>query len=162
MRVQSIGNLVLNRNVAKLKSASQSLNETAQVSVSAEDTNFKRVSSSQVLSQMPNVSFGRYHDDLSPYFNYDGPTPPEIEHQKYYLSYVIERDIEQGNFVSAIGGKIRLATICRGQGKERDAYMLEEGMKALYKEIPTRKDKKAAKKLIGEYNPEMAEYLDKK
>ena len=58
------------------------------------------------LTQMPNVSFGkRYnygHDDLSDYYNYKGPQPPDIEIKKYQISCQILNDIEDENYLEAI------------------------------------------------------------
>ena len=159
MRVQSIGSLVLNQKAANLKAATKSLSNSATTNVNAQ--NLKTVSANQILSQMPNVSFKAYEpDDLSAYENYKGTTPPDIEREKYERSCRVADDIENGRYVSAIGGKIALARICHNQGEEREAYMLEQGIKQLYKEIPDKIDKGTAKILIGEFNPEMAEYLD--
>lgn len=116
------------------------------------------------LAQMPNVSFGsRYeygHDDLSAYDNYRGPQPPEIEQRKYEISRKVDDDINNENYLSAIKGKIKLAEICHGQGKDDDAYMIEESIRKLYKGLP-RYQKTEAKSEIRNYNYNMAEYIDK-
>ncbi len=159
MRVQSINSLVLNQNATKLKAATGVLSNPMQTNTGAPD--LKTVSANQILSQMPNVSFkGPVHDDMSEYDNYDGPKPPAIEQRKYEISLKVHDDIENGRYVSAIGGKIALAEICHRQGKDDDAFMLEQGIKSLYKEIPDKADKLTAKILIKNFNYEMAEYLD--
>ena len=109
---------------------------------------------------MPNVSFG-INNDLKAYHDYEGPTPPGIEMSKYFISCGVQDAIDKGDYLTAIDGKIKLATICRNQGKENDSFMLEQGMKELYQEIDDTEEKAIAKSIIGKYNPEMAEYLDK-
>lgn len=67
----------------------------------------------------------RFNGDLSPYENYRGPTPPAIEQEKYRRSVEIERLIAVGEYLKAADAKEGLAAICRSQGNERDAYLLE-------------------------------------
>lgn len=118
---------------------------------------------SLVLHQMPNINFsGRYNygrDDLSPYDNYTGPRPPQIEIEKYKLSRQVDIDIANENYFSAIQGKIELAKICKNQGRDRDSYMLEESIRKLYKDLPTFQ-RAAAKAVIAGYNRDMAKYID--
>ena len=115
------------------------------------------------LSQMPNVNFGsRYNygdDDLSPYSNYIGPQPPEIEIRKYNISKKVEADIRNEDYLSAIKGKLELAKICRLQDKEDDAYNLEESIRRLYKDLP-KYQRPDAKEQIASYNEDMAYYID--
>lgn len=122
------------------------------------------VSSSVALSQMPNVSFSGKHynygqDDFSDYDNYSGPQPPQIELEKYQISRQVQEDIDDENYLSAISGKIKLARIVRKQGKERDAYLLENSIRDLYKDLPIYQ-RNEAKRIIAEYNHDMAKYID--
>ncbi len=160
MRVQSIGNCVLNKSITKLKMAAINSANAVQTNPAADTVNISKVSANQFLSQMPNVSFGKYKDDLTPYTEYNGSeNPPKIEKDKFAISQKVEADIEKGDYLSAIGGKINLALICRGQGKERDAFMLEEGIKALFTEIPDKQGRETARALLAGYNAKMAESL---
>lgn len=115
------------------------------------------------ISQMPNVSFsGRYHygnDDLSEYDNYRGPQPPEIEIRKYRISCQVNNDINDENYLAAIKGKIELAQICHEQGKDSDAFLIEESIRKLYKDLP-RYQKSEAKSAIQNYNYDMGKYID--
>lgn len=72
------------------------------------------------------VPQNRFSGDLSPYENYRGPTPPAIEQEKYLRSIEIERLIAFGEYLKAANAKEGLAAICRSQGNERDAYLLEK------------------------------------
>ena len=152
-------------------------NLAAQTTVSATKNNvlnsnflsnekFESVSGSLALAQMPNVnfSFGRKHynygqDDFDAYDNYSGPTPPQIELEKYRKSLQVQKNIDDENYLAAIEGKIDLARICRKQGNERDAFMLEESIRDLYKDLP-KYQRDEAKSLIGNYNHDMAKYID--
>ena len=123
------------------------------------------VSSLSALSQLPNVSFtakkrnyGR--DNFDPYYSYRGPQPPEIEMQKFNLSERIQQDIDDEDYLSAIKGKIILAKVCKSQDKEEDAFMLEESIRRLYKDLP-KYQKQDAKDAIKEYNADMAKQIDK-
>lgn len=116
-----------------------------------------------LLAQMPNVSFGgRYNygrDDLSAYDDYEGPQPPQIEIEKYKISKAVDESIENEDYLSAIKGKVKLAFICKKQGKESDSYILEESIRRLYKDLP-RYQREEAKNVIRDYNYDMAQYID--
>lgn len=118
---------------------------------------------SLVLHQMPNINFsGRYkygRDDLSPYDNYVGPRPPQIELEKYYLSRQVDNDIANEDYLSAIKGKIELAQICKRQGCNKDSFMLEESIRKLYKDLP-KYQRAEAKQAITDYNRDMGKYID--
>ena len=124
----------------------------------------QNVSGSVALAQMPNVSFKSRHynygkDDFDAYDNYEGPQPPQIEIEKYHKSLAVQKHIDEENYLAAIQGKIELARICRKQGNERDAYMLENSIRDLYKDLP-KYQRDQAKMIIGEYNYDMAKYID--
>ncbi len=59
------------------------------------------------------------------YRNYQGSEPPPIEMEKYGLTKKMEDAYMRGAFKEAMGLAYKLAGICRGQGKESDARMLE-------------------------------------
>lgn len=117
------------------------------------------------LAQMPNVSFGNSagfnygHDDLSRYDEYIGPPPPEDEVTKLKLSKQAVTAIEKQDYLSAIDLKIQVAGICKKQGLERDAFILEEGIRRLYRDLPLYL-REQAKGLIGKYNQDMAKYIE--
>lgn len=67
----------------------------------------------------------RINDDLDPYHNYNGSHPPEIEQHKYRLSLAAKEKAEINEYIEAARIKLELAEICRFQGKDGDAYMLE-------------------------------------
>lgn len=125
--------------------------------------NLSSVPSKIALAQMSNVSFGNKYnygqDNLSSYINYSGPKPPNIEVHKYNISTEIAAAIENEDYLTAIKGKIALAQICKSQAKERDAFILEEGVKRLYKDLP-KYLKEQAKTVIGKYNSDMAKYIE--
>lgn len=122
------------------------------------------VKSISVLSQMPNVSFGAKRnygkDSLSAYDNYSGPRPPEIEIKKYIITRQVAEYIENEDYLSAIKGKLRLAEICKKQGKDSDAFILEESVRKLYKDLP-KYQRSEAKSEIADYNVDMATYIDR-
>ena len=116
------------------------------------------------LAQMPNVSFGNKHfnygkDNFDAYDNYQGPPPPQIEIEKYRKSLEVQKNIDEENYLAAIQGKIELARICRKQGNEKDAFMLENSIRDLYKDLP-KYQRDQAKMMIGDYNHDMAKYID--
>lgn len=117
-----------------------------------------------VLAQLPNVNFGAKRnygrDDLSLYDTYSGPRPPEIEIKKYIITRQVDEHIEMEDYLSAIKGKIDLARICKSQGKDDDAFILEESIRRLYKDLP-KYQKSEAKRAISTYNKDMAKYIDK-
>lgn len=49
----------------------------------------------------------------------------EKEAKKYELSWLVEQAIEQEDYLRAAAFKEKIAQICRKQGKERDAHLLE-------------------------------------
>ena len=152
-------------NSASSLSLKKSSNHSDSASVAHEGCKLNNTPVSVVLAQMPNVSFGAKHynygkDDFTPYDEYDGPTPPQIEMEKYRRSIQIQKDIDDENYLAAIRGKIELARICRSQGKEDDAYMLENSIRELYKDLP-RYQREDAKSIISQYNHDMAKYIDK-
>ena len=163
MGVQGISNLmpvynkaVIQRNQTVPTDEQQQTTETSQEKPISVRANI-------LLAQFPKVSFGsRYNygsDDLSPYYDYEGPQPPEIEIKKYRISKAVDDFIADEDYLSAIKGKIQLASICKEQGKDSDAYILEESIRKLYKDLP-RYQKNEAKDVIRVYNHDMAEYID--
>lgn len=125
---------------------------------------YKSVSGAKALAQMPNVHFLSKHynygrDDFSAYDNYEGPQPPQIEIEKYSISRHVDQCIANENYLSAIDGKIKIARICRSQGKEHDAFMLENSIRRLYKDLPLYQ-REEAKSIISDYNHDMAKYID--
>lgn len=125
------------------------------------------VPTSKVLAQMGNVSFtSRYKygkDDFSAYGewtrNHPGGTPPDIEIGKYRASLKVQEYIDNEDYLSAIKGKLRLAEINKKQGNDEDAFLLEEGIRKLYKDLP-KYQKEEAKVEISKYNSDMAKYID--
>ena len=79
--------------------------------------------------------------------------------RKYNLSKSIQQNIEEKDYLSAIRGKLTLAEICKTQHKEDDAYMPEESIRRLYKDLP-KYQRNDAKSAISCYNPDMAQYID--
>ena len=71
-----------------------------QVSNQYSENSLQSVSSSQILSQMPNVNFtgDEYFDDLSAYANSSDPFPSEVEQRKYRLTVSAAHYIEQGDY----------------------------------------------------------------
>ena len=113
------------------------------------------------LAQMPNVSFkgNDIDDNLNAYNNYSGGPIPAIEMDKYSISVRVNNAIESGDYIEAIKGKIALSRICKNQGKETDAFMLEEGIRRLYTKLEG-DEKTVAKYEIRRYNKDMADYID--
>ena len=101
--------------------------------------------------------------DLSSYYSFVRENPgaqvPSFEAAKYQLSVGVEEAIKEENYLEAIKGKIKIAQICKDHGQEKDAYMLEEGIRELYVALP-KYQKEDAKKEIAEYNLLMAEYIE--
>lgn len=64
-------------------------------------------------------------DNFSAYEYYRGPEPPEIEKRKYRLSLAAQELSARGDYIAAAENKLEVASICRSQGKARDAYLLE-------------------------------------
>ena len=64
-------------------------------------------------------------DDLSVYRNYRGEPPPAIEQTKFLLSSGANELIACGDYVAAAKQKLKVARICRSQGKDRDRHHLE-------------------------------------
>lgn len=56
---------------------------------------------------------------------YSDPTDHQFEIQKYRLTQMAERAMEEKNYETAANYKEEIACICHNQGKERDAYLLE-------------------------------------
>lgn len=162
MKVQAINSAVFTPAVQSNVSAHK--NKVANTNVLLNE-NLQSVSGSLALAQMPNVTFGGHkhynygNDNFDDYDNYSGPTPPQIEIEKYRKSLQVQNDIDDENYLAAIEGKIDLARICRRQGNERDAYMLENSIRDLYKDLP-RYQRDDAKRIIGGYNHDMAKYID--
>lgn len=125
--------------------------------------NIVSVPANIALAQFSKVNFGsRYSygdDDLSPYYEYDGPQPPQIEIEKYRISKAVDNFIKEEDYLSAIKGKIQLASICKNQGKDSDSYILEESVRRLYKDLPFYQ-RNEAKAVIRNYNHDMAAYID--
>lgn len=101
--------------------------------------------------------------DLSSYDSFvkehPGAQVPQVEAHKYQLSLKVEEAIKEENYLEAIKTKIKIAQICKEQGHEKDAYILEEGIRELYVALP-KYQKEDAKKEIAEYNLLMAEYIE--
>ncbi len=72
------------------------------------------------------------------YENHDGSPIPEIEQVKYHKTMEAEHHIQNGDYASAAKVKFEIADICRRQGKERDAYLLECGAKKLLSKVKPR------------------------
>lgn len=108
---------------------------------------------------MPNVNFGAKKDDLSAYYDYNGDSIPHIEMEKYRISEVVNEALGRDDYLTAIKGKARIAQICKSQGKEDDAFMLEESIRGLYSEMPY-SQRNSAKNIISSYNKDMADYID--
>ena len=167
MSVLSISNLLPVNSFASVQ-LSKSVSESGaakggeQSSKTSENKSFS-VPAGIVLAQFSKVNFcGNYNygsDDLSAYDDYCGPQPPQIEIEKYRISKAVDKYIEEENYLSAIKGKIKLASICKSQGKENDAFILEESIRRLYKDLP-RYQRNEAKDIIRSYNHDMAEYID--
>ena len=109
------------------------------------------VSTMSALSQMPNISFGK-SKTLS--------ANDEIEIQKQLLTDIAERDLKSGRKVEALEKKLQIAKLCKEQGQEYNAFLLEDGVRDLYKNMrPYERD--SAIEAIRKYNPDMAENIDK-
>ena len=114
------------------------------------------------LAQRANVSFKNdyYGSNMSAYAGHDSSKPiPPIEIEKYELSSKIGLLIHDGKLLEALLCKVSLASICKSQRKERDAFLLEESIRRLYKDIPY-DHKRIAKERIRAYNKDMAKYID--
>lgn len=164
MSIGNVSSIVLFSTPLKKKIDSQVSSSNEIVRANQTITKLPSFSTVAVISQMPNVNFGakKYNygsDDLSPYNTYSGPTPPEIEMKKYRLSVQIENYINEDNYLEAIKGKLALARICKSQGKDGDAFILEESIRRLYKDLP-RYQRSDAKAQISTYNSDMAKYID--
>lgn len=163
MIVQGISNSMPVYNKAAVRNVQTApIDEQQKNTESAQDKPVS-VPANILLAQLPKVSFGgRYNygsDDLSPYDDYDGPQPPLIEIRKYRISKAVQDYIKEEDYLSAIKGKLELASICRDQGKECDTFILEESIRRLYKDLPIYQ-REEAKDAIRAYNYDMAEYID--
>lgn len=163
MKINSVGLGVLDSTPLKKKSEFSNLLASRNVA-SNSVTELASLPTVAIASQFPNVNFGAKRnygsDDMSSYENYYGPQPPAIEIKKYALSKQIAEYIENEDYLSAIKSKVDLASICREQGKDRDAFILEESIRKLYKDLP-KYQKPEAKDAIRPYNNDMARYIDK-
>ena len=121
------------------------------------------------LPHYPLLNFEGYpkrhvqNGDLSAYdrFNeeFPGAIPPAVEQEKFRLSMRAEEQINDENYLEAIKTKITIADICRHQGNDRDAFLLEETTRQLYAALP-KYQKEEARSVIAEYNEDMAKYID--
>ncbi len=168
MSVQRISNLLSAYNVSVMQrgqtvSANDGETYTNKQAIASSPQKPVSVPANIALAQFSKVNFGgRYNygrDDLSAYYEYDGPKPPQIEIKKYQISKEVDKFIEEEDYLSAIKGKIQLASICKEQGKDSDAYILEESVRRLYKDLPFYQ-KSEAKEVISDYNFDMAAYID--
>lgn len=62
---------------------------------------------------------------LKPYYDYVGDSVPSIEIEKYDMSVEVVRYVRENKFLQAANLSEEIASICHGQGKEDDAYLLE-------------------------------------
>ena len=149
------------RTICSLNNVQSNIEETKSKEYNNNSKTLKSVSGFKILSQLPNISFKRNYsgDDLSPYYDYTGSTPPEIEIEKFNISKEVQYSIDNEDYISAIQGKIELAKICHSQGEERDAYMLECSIRDLYSCLPS-SNRSTAKGIIYKYNKDMAIYID--
>ena len=72
------------------------------------------------------------------YENHDGSPIPEIEQIKYHKTKMAEHYSRMGDFASAAKEMLENADICRRQGKERDAFLLETEARNLLKKVHPR------------------------
>lgn len=98
-------------------------------------------------------------DNLFAYDDYQGGFIPPIEMLKFRLSEKAAIAQKKRYFLEVIQIKLKLAEICISQGKEDDVYMLEEGVRKMYMLLTTQ-EKYKAKKIISNYNKDMAMYID--
>lgn len=63
--------------------------------------------------------------DLAPYNEVQNVSIPEIEREKYRLTLAAKEHIQREEYEEAANTLAENAFICRNQGKERDAYLLE-------------------------------------
>lgn len=116
--------------------------------------------SKDVLFQFSNISFGKLEDNLSKYRNYDGDMAPEIELEKFAISKQVATNIESGDYLSAIKGKIKLAQICREQGKHEDCFFLEQGIRRIYAQMSASQRQEVWPEIYN-YNNDMARFIEK-
>lgn len=98
-------------------------------------------------------------DNLLAYQNYQGGPIPQIELDKYHLSYETLTAQTRHDYLKVIELKLKLAKICQLQGKTGDAYILEEGIRKTYI-ILSSTDRVNAKMMISQYNEDMSKYID--
>lgn len=109
---------------------------------------------------LDNKSQKKYEkDDLSAYQNYQGGPIPQIELDKYNISCETQAAQIRHDYLKVIELKLKLAEICQSQGKENDAYILEEGIRKTYTLLSS-DDKAIAKMMISKYNVDMSNYID--
>jgi hypothetical protein len=123
----------------------------------------KAIDGKSLLAQMPYIYFGKIDynaESLDISDEYRGPQSPDVEINKFAIAKQVDKDIQNENYLAAIEGKIELARICKNQGKDKDAYRLEESVRRLYKGLP-KYQKKDALETIADYNEDMAKYIEK-
>lgn len=121
------------------------------------------IPTSKVLSQMGNVSFTSHYnygqDDFSPWSdwvrNNPGANPPMEEVAKYRASRQAQEYIDNEDYLSAIRVKLNIARRCYGH----DAFLLEESVRRLYRDLP-KYQKAEAREMIADYNSDMAKYIE--
>ncbi len=160
MQIQSVS---LAPSFIRKTNNSNSLDNTKNFSESiTKNAPLNQIPTINFLAQLPNVHFGdkfQYsQDDLSAYEELQTEEPSEMEQYKYTLSKKANGYKWENRPFSALVAKLQLASICKSQNKERDAFLLEEGVKELFRALP-REYFDAAYDLIEDYNPEMAQSL---
>lgn len=164
MNVGVVNSVVLQSTPLRKREVANVNSNNLNSNIAVDSKALPLVNGISVLSQMPNVSFGAKRnygkDSLDAYNNYSGPTPPEIEVKKYIITRQVSEHIENEDYLSAIKGKLLLAEICKEQGKDGDAFILEESVRKLYKDLPKYQRAEAKSEIAG-YNEDMAEYIDR-
>ncbi len=77
------------------------------------------------------------------------------EVKKLRLTESANRKFDSGDFVGAVKDKIEIANILKEQGKEKDKFLTEEGIRRIYS-LADNKERFQIEKIVENYNPEMA------
>lgn len=128
-----------NLNLGNIKNKGSDINKNSETKM------LSSIPTSNVLAQLPNVSF-------------TSKKPNGDWIIKYNMAYNADECLKKNDFLGAIEYKLSGANLCEKSHEYREASLLNEGIKVLYHFLPNEQKNEANEK-IAKYNPELAKYL---
>ena len=107
-----------------------------------------------------NKNFLRPHDIYSLNDNYFAEVGNNTEVKKMKLTLRADNKLERHDYIGAVQDKIKIAKILERQGKERDKFLTEEGIRQIYT-LADYDSKNEITAAVWNYNPDMAKSLEK-